>query len=883
MKKLLASMLFIVMAYVATAEHTKGGWMYYSYLGPGAAPNSARYAITLKIYTKCILDNPAQFCPTVIISTFSGGNNLLLQKETVGYTSSVDIYNCATPECHPCISLIPAICYKITTYEFIKELPITQYGYTISYQRCCRISGIINLKQPTAIVGDTWTVNIPGNAESPLAPLNSSAVFPLNDTAIICRDNYFTYNFGATDSNNDSLTYAFTNAFSGTPDGGTGGSCNNDFALPPPYASAVYQEPYSGSRPLGNSVSINPFTGVVSGIAPASSGVYVITVTVTEYLRGTNIKRGEVRKSLHIQVADCIPTKALLEPEYFSCDDFEVSFQNGTSANTILSYYWEFGDAASGANNISTVQFPTHIYSGPGDFILKLVVNRGLTCSDSSTSVVKVYPVFNPGFNLQGECKNAAVQFTDLTTTTYGIVNYWYWNFGDFNAPVNDNISYAKNPAHFYTAASNYNVQFIVANNKGCRDTINKIISIKNEPALQVTHDTLICSIDTLQINALGTGSFLWKPNYNIDNINTSNPLISPDVTTTYRVTLTDNFGCVAKDSVKVTVVDNVTQSAQPDSTICKTDVALLRLTSNALYYKWTESPAGNTLNKTNIKNPIATPLFTTTYFVMGSIGKCVAQNNITITPIPYPAANAGADQTVCFGNSAQLNASGGSSYSWTPAAFLNNRLIYNPVSINPTASIKYVVTVTDVLGCPKPVKDTVVITVAKIKADAGPRDTAVVLNQPLLLNATGSTNYLWSPAQWLNNIGIASPVSLPQNDIEYIVKVSNDTGCFDYDSIMVKVFELDAGLYVPNAFTPNGDGKNDIFHPIMLGMKSLDIFRVYNRWGQLVYSGTGTKSGWDGTIAGKIQEPATYVWYAEGTDYKNVKIKKRGYVVLVR
>ena len=72
MKKLLASMLFIVMAYAAVAEHTKGGWMYYNYLGPGTAPNSARYKITLKIYTKCILDNPAQFCPTVIISTFNG-------------------------------------------------------------------------------------------------------------------------------------------------------------------------------------------------------------------------------------------------------------------------------------------------------------------------------------------------------------------------------------------------------------------------------------------------------------------------------------------------------------------------------------------------------------------------------------------------------------------------------------------------------------------------------------------------------------------------------------------------------------------------------------------------------------------------------------------
>jgi gliding motility-associated-like protein len=87
----------------------------------------------------------------------------------------------------------------------------------------------------------------------------------------------------------------------------------------------------------------------------------------------------------------------------------------------------------------------------------------------------------------------------------------------------------------------------------------------------------------------------------------------------------------------------------------------------------------------------------------------------------------------------------------------------------------------------------------------------------------------------------------------------------------------------VPTAFTPNGDGKNDIFRPIILGIKSLDLFRVYNRWGQLLYSGTDAEKGWDGTFGGKGQDPATYVWYAEATDYRNRKLKKKGYVVLIR
>jgi gliding motility-associated-like protein len=115
------------------------------------------------------------------------------------------------------------------------------------------------------------------------------------------------------------------------------------------------------------------------------------------------------------------------------------------------------------------------------------------------------------------------------------------------------------------------------------------------------------------------------------------------------------------------------------------------------------------------------------------------------------------------------------------------------------------------------------------------------------------------------------------------VVRVSNDVGCFDLDTIRVHVFKLKPDLLVPNAFTPNGDGINNIFKPIPIGMKSVDIFRVYNRWGQMVYSGTGNGAGWDGTFGGKKQEMATFVWYAEGVDYLNNKIKKKGSVILIR
>ena len=879
MKKILFVILFSFVASVSFANHTKGGWLYYEYLGAGANPNTSKYRITLKQYTECEL-SPGQSETTAPFTFFNASNNAQVLSVTVPITQNFTINNCNSVLCQPCINNPPAICYRIRVFELVIDLPNTPSGYIIAYQRCCRIINILNLQAPSNGFGETWTVKIPGttivNAEK-----NSSAIFSQNDTAIICSNNAFTFDFSATDIDNDSLVYSFTPAYTGG--GQTGGqNCTTcpspDPSAPPPFATIPYVSGYSGFSPLGPQVTINSQTGIVSGIAPGV-GIYVITALVSEYRRGTNIKISEVRKSLHIEVADCSVTKAELRPEYTICDEvtgFTVTFSNGNN-NNIQTYDWSFGDG-----NTSTQPAPTHTYADTGVYILKLVVNRGLPCSDSTTAPVKVYPGFFPDFIINGQCQKVPVQFLDKTIATYGIPNKWIWNFGDPTSP--DNTSTLQNPTHIFNTTGSYDITLISFSDKGCNDTIVKRLDILDQPPLTLQpKDTLICNIDTLQLNAIGAGSFLWTPNYMISNVNIPDPLVSPDVTTTYRVKITDAFGCTGSDTIRVRVVNNVTQFAGADTSICRTDPVTLQLTSDALHFLWTENPANNTLSNPTIKNPVVRPLVTTTYHVVGNIGKCVADDDITITPIPYPVANAGPDSTICFGNSAQLNASGGSIYSWNPIAFLSATNIPNPRSIRPTANIRYIVTVRDVLGCPKPVKDTVFVFVAKIKALLSPSDTSVVLGQPLQLGASGSLNYSWSPITWLNNPLIRNPISLPQSDITYTVRVSNNAGCFDDASIRVRVFRIKPDLLVPNAFTPNGDGNNDIFKPIPIGMKSVDIFRVYNRWGQMVYSGTGNGSGWDGTFAGKKQEMATYVWYAEGVDYLNNKLKRKGSVILVR
>ncbi len=854
------------------ANHTKGGYIYYQYLGQGSTPNKLRYAIILKLYTNCVLTNN-QFNPTINISIYSAGSNQLVSNDAVTFLDSTDIQNCVLQSCHPCISPIPSICYKITTYQLIKELDRSSSGYVIAYQRCCRITGINSIQPPSNNIGETWTVTIPGTAVAPGAERNSSANFSQNDTAIICEGGNFNFDFSAFDINNDSLVYEFCDAYAG---GGSGNASPNP-ATPPPYGPVPYASGFSGGFPMGSRVSVNRVTGQVTGIAPPS-GIYVLTVCVSEYRRGTNIKIAEVRKSLHIQVANCQLTQASLNPEYISCDGFTLNFSNNASSTNIQTWFWDFGVTGSTADT-SSQQAPSFTYPDTGIYILKFVVNRGLACSDSTTAIVKVYPGFFPDFTVAGQCKNTPIQFRDNTTTLYGAVNNWSWNFGDPGTLAD--TSNQQFTSYNYSNSGNYQVSFVVGSSKGCIDTVYKQVTVVDRAQFQVSNDTLICDIDTLQLSAVGAGSFLWSPNYNISSLTSPSPLISPDVPTTYYVTFTDAFGCVGDDSVRVNVKSFVTLDAGNDTTICRTDSIVLKPFSDGLYYAW--SPPGS-LSSTAIKNPVAKPLSNTTYYVTSSIGKCNTTDSIKVNVVPYPAITASNDTLICFGGSAQLQASGGSSYAWLPAAYLTNNFIANPVAVGLPATVRYVVYVRDTLGCPKPSTDTVWVRVyPKIIANAGPADTSIVEGEPLLLNATGGDNYLWSPPLYLSNAGIAGPVALPPGNIRYTVTVSNDAGCFDNDTIQVKVFFVQPGFYIPNSFTPNGDGRNDLFRPILLGMKSLNRFAVYNRWGQMLFSTTTIGHGWDGSFAGKPQDSATFTWYVEGVDYKNRLVKQRGTVILLR
>ncbi len=855
---------WLLLSHEAEARHIAGGEMSYEYLGTGSVAGSGRYRITLRLFRDC-QSSGAQLDQTAAITIFQTGFNNTYRDLQVP-VSRTETIQLSSPG--PCIDNAPVVCYQVGTYYAEIELPFTASGFTVSYQRCCRIENITNVMSSNN-AGATYTATIPGNSLLSTAPRNSSPIFRGSDTVLICQDNPFLYDFGASDPDGDSLVYVHEEAYNFAQNG----SPQPPIAGPPPYNSVNYSFGFTSSQPMGSNVRLSPYTGIMSGTAPAA-GIYVVTVAVLEYRNGVLINRH--RKDLHIKVAPCSIAAADLQPEYINCDDLTITFQNRSNSPLIKNYFWEF-NIPGRTDDTSNLARPTFTFPDTGVYQIRLITNRNEDCTDTAYTIARVFPKFNAGFEVLQTCRNIPFSFRDTSKATFGKVDYWRWSFGNPN--INPDTSSLKDPKYTYPASGNFQVQLIVATSKGCRDTIDKNITVSDRPSLLVTNDTLMCIADTMQLSATGIGTIKWTPATGLDDPDSPTPKAFPGVPTRYYVRLSTAPGCEALDSVMVDVRQFVTLDAGRDTTICLGDSLLLNPVSDGLVYRW--SPTA-TLSNPTIKSTWAKPTQTTIYQVSANIGKCSATDALRVTTVPYPVVTISPSVELCYGDTALLLASGGVDYRWTPASGLSSISIPNP-SAYPQRSTTYRVAVRDNKGCPKPSFDTVRVSVLpRVPAFAG-RDTSVVVGQPLQLNGSGGTYYRWEPRDGLNDPNIPNPLAVLNDDTRFILKVMTTQGCFAYDTIFVRVFKTEPDIFVPSAFTPNNDGLNDVLTPIPVGIESFEYFKVYNRWGQEVFSTDKVGKGWDGKLKAREQGNDTFVWQVRGKDYLGNTIYKKGTVTLIR
>ena len=377
---------------------------------------------------------------------------------------------------------------------------------------------------------------------------------------------------------------------------------------------------------------------------------------------------------------------------------------------------------------------------------------------------------------------------------------------------------------------------------------------------------------------------------YSIDNGATyqaSNQFLNLPVGNYNNIKVRDFYGCATSLTAVITLNDTMRLDLGADSTICFGRTITLIPQTNVLTdtFKWTPRA---TLNYDTVRTPVATPTDTTKYYLTAKWGICARNDSITINVLRKPVAYAGRDTTVCYKTNATLfgiasNLSGTVNYAWSPPDSLNTPNAATTI-VRMDTTRQFTLTVTDNYGCNFSVTDSVIVTMQpQLVAFAG-NDTNAILGRPHQLLATGlnATNFVWSPMGPLNNPFIANPQAILYNDTYFYVHITDAIGCTDDDTIFVKAYEGPT-YYLPNAFTPNNDSRNDVFFPTPVGIRSTEYFRVFDRYGALMFQTREWMKGWDGTLKGKPASSGTYVWMIKGIDINGSVVEMKGTVILLR
>jgi gliding motility-associated-like protein len=158
-----------------------------------------------------------------------------------------------------------------------------------------------------------------------------------------------------------------------------------------------------------------------------------------------------------------------------------------------------------------------------------------------------------------------------------------------------------------------------------------------------------------------------------------------------------------------------------------------------------------------------------------------------------------------------------------------------------------------------------------------------LIKSEPTVLQARPiAVQYNWTPSIWLSNASIVNPTVIANQEVEFNIEMIATNGCKTIDTLTARMFDR-ADVFLPNMFTPNGDGINDLFKINPVGIQTLNYFRVFNQWGKMIFQTNRLAEGWDGYYDNQLQPLASYNWLLEAIDTKGKLIQKAGTVTLIR
>ncbi|MEI6947696.1 gliding motility-associated C-terminal domain-containing protein [Paraflavisolibacter sp. H34] len=419
-----------------------------------------------------------------------------------------------------------------------------------------------------------------------------------------------------------------------------------------------------------------------------------------------------------------------------------------------------------------------------------------------------------------------------------------------------------------------------VTNAAGCRAVDSTAVTVLQTPVIVFPADNSICqgASTALTPQVQHAGSYQWVPADGLSDPLAPRPEARPQTTMVYTLTAR-NGKCSATGQTTVQVKPLPVLDISPDTAICE-GMQLPLLASGALHYRWQPLTG---LSAGDISNPVAAPLADTRYFVTATgANGCEQVDSVQVTVARPPVFSLQQQKPyLCQGDTMILRASGGDRYEWSPLESPAAPSV-STVSVFPETSTRYQVVITH-LACKK---EETLFTNVMVRPRPELRITKSndidCSNGEAHLAVVGGETYEWMPAASLSDTRIANPVATPLQTTTYRVKATA-AGCSDTASVTVDVVSKpDYAYYLPNAFTPNHDGKNDCFgvRP-WAGVQEFSM-SLYNRWGQLVFSTNDPRQCWDGTFKGMEQPSGVFVYLIRAQTLCG-SVNKKGTVVLIR
>lgn len=543
-------------------------------------------------------------------------------------------------------------------------------------------------------------------------------------------------------------------------------------------------------------------------------------------------------------------------PAPFICIPDPVEFENNSeNANE---YFWDFGDG-----NTSTDFEPSHIYTQPGTYTITLVASDTNGCYEADSSVIEItIGLFEGAITEPGDpiCVGESYQLEASGGTTYA------WSPANV---LDDSTSATPIATLFETTV----FTVIIVDTCGS-DTLEVTVEVIGAEA-DIIDDFAICLGDTVELWADGGASYAWSPaNQIIGNTNGPIVQVSPEQDTEYFVEIITVDGCTVNQSVSIQVFNDVPQPVIDDTArVCLGDGVTVTVSGGDTYEWFPDQNISTTIGPTATIN-----VTESTWYFVEFTNPCGTELDSIFIEVVEVNPSAGNDTIICPGHSATIWASGGVSYSWSPAGTANNPNS-SITGVTPVTSTTYTATVTDDNGCSA---------TADVQVDLFP--TPYVFTNPdvypfqgdeieLTANGSGPGTYSWAPEDNLSCTDCQSTSLIANENAEYFVYFVDENGCEAMDDVRII---LEGIIYVPNTFTPDGDGHNDTFFP--QGGNILDFHMIiFNRWGEVVFESYNLKGQWDGTYGGKVCKDGTYVWKITYRDISNNKKEIVGHVNLLR